>query len=362
MSHPAPDPRPARYDVLDSLRGVCALMVVLYHLHPEGLIAASSLARHGWLFVDFFFVLSGFVISSSYGDRLAKGFGVARFMGLRLGRVYPLHLFSLAILVLFETLSWLLGGGQADGRLEFTGQFSFADLWQNLLLLQCFGLQDHLGWNSVSWSIAAEVWAYLFFALAMIWVRKGQGFFFAGVAVLALSWLWWRSDTFLEVTFDLGFVRCLYGFALGVLVRMLWHQWPRKASTLLECLIVVTVFGFVSWASTGKQTYLAPPLFALVVFTFASENGRISQLLQTAPFRLAGKLSYAIYMLHLFALARYFDLISGLEAKLAITLSKDVQTIGALLFVMLLAWPAWRFVELPMREWSRRKILPFPAK
>lgn len=337
-------------------------MVVLYHLHPEGVIAASSLARHGWLFVDFFFVLSGFVISSSYGNRLATGFSVARFMGLRLGRVYPLHLFSLAILVLFETLSWLFGAGQADGRVEFTGPFSLTDLWQSLLLLQCFGLQDHLGWNSVSWSIAAEVWTYFFFALAMIWVRKRQEIFFMGVAILALGWLWWRSDSFLEVTYDLGFVRCLYGFALGVLVWRLRQRWPRKAMAMLEILIVAAVFGFVSWASTGSQTFLAPPLFGLVVFIFASENGWVSRLLQTAPFRLAGKLSYAIYMLHLFALARYFDLVSGLEAKLAITLPNDLQTIGALLFVMLLAWPAWRFVELPMREWSRRKILPFPAK
>lgn len=337
-------------------------MVVLYHLHPEGVIAGSSIARHGWLFVDFFFVLSGFVIASSYGDRLAAGFGVARFMGLRLGRVYPLHLLSIAILATFEMFSWLFGSGQADGRLEFTGPFSLTDLWQNLFLLQSFGLRDHLGWNIVSWSIAAEVWAYLFFALAIIWVRKGQAAFFMGVAIAALGWLWWRSDTYLEVTHDLGFIRCLYGFALGVLVKMVWHRWPRKASTLLEGVVIALVFGFVSWASTGNQTYLAPPLFALVVFTFASEAGRFSQYLQTAPFRLAGKLSYAIYMLHLFALARYFDLVSTLQGWLGVSLPHDVITIGALLFVMLAAWPAWRFVEVPLREWSRRKILPFPAK
>jgi peptidoglycan/LPS O-acetylase OafA/YrhL len=127
-------------------------------------------------------------------------------------------------------------------------------------------------------------------------------------------------------------------------------------------MIVATVIGFVSWASTGSRTFLAPPLFGLVVFIFASESGWFSQLLRTRPFRLAGKLSYAIYMLHPFALARYFDLVSWLEAKLAMTFSNDLQTIGALLFVMLLAWPAWRYVELPAREWSRRKILPFPAK
>jgi peptidoglycan/LPS O-acetylase OafA/YrhL len=283
-------------------------------------------------------------------------------MGLRLGRVYPLHLLSIAILAMIEMLSKLYASGQADGRFEFTGPFSLTDLWQNIFLLQSFGLRDHLGWNIVSWSIAAEVWAYLFFALAMAWIKKGQAAFFTATALLALCWLWWRSDNFLEVTHDLGFVRCLYGFALGVLVKQLWQRWPRKASTLVEALIVTTVFGFVSWASTGNLTYLAPPLFALVVFAFASENGRLSQCLLTAPFRLAGKLSYAIYMFHLIALARYFDLVEELQEKLGTPLPHDLLTIGALLFVMLVAWPAWHFVEVPFREWSRRKILRFPAK
>jgi peptidoglycan/LPS O-acetylase OafA/YrhL len=68
-------------------------------------IAGIPFFVHAWLFVDFFFVLSGFVIAASYGERLVKGFGVERFMLLRLGRLYPVHIVVLAVYVAYELLT-----------------------------------------------------------------------------------------------------------------------------------------------------------------------------------------------------------------------------------------------------------------
>lgn len=83
-----PQPATLRIDVLDALRGICALLVVLVHFRSNGYIAQLPVLRNGWLFVDYFFVLSGFVIAHSYGARLASGeVSVARFMGLRMGRI-----------------------------------------------------------------------------------------------------------------------------------------------------------------------------------------------------------------------------------------------------------------------------------
>lgn len=90
MVTPEATPQPAtlRIDVLDALRGICALLVVLVHFRSNGYIAQLPVLRNGWLFVDYFFVLSGFVIAHSYGARLASGeVSVARFMGLRMGRI-----------------------------------------------------------------------------------------------------------------------------------------------------------------------------------------------------------------------------------------------------------------------------------
>ncbi len=93
----ATDPsKPAgRFEALDGWRGVCACLVVLFHFNGYSPIYTAPLVRNSYLFVDFFFVLSGFVIAWNYGTRLGSWPEVRRFLVLRLGRVYPLHLFML---------------------------------------------------------------------------------------------------------------------------------------------------------------------------------------------------------------------------------------------------------------------------
>ena len=95
-------PDGGRFVALDSWRGIAALAVVAFHVQVNGLAFSSTIVGNAGAAVDFFFVLSGFVISAAYGSRLAGGFSLARFMTLRLGRVYPLHLLVLALYVAAE--------------------------------------------------------------------------------------------------------------------------------------------------------------------------------------------------------------------------------------------------------------------
>src|SRR5688500_8507161 len=88
-----------RYTVLDSWRGIAACCVVFFHFEAFSHIYDIPLVRNSFLFVDFFFVLSGFVIAANYQERLVGGFGVFRFIVLRFGRLYPLHLFVLVIYI-----------------------------------------------------------------------------------------------------------------------------------------------------------------------------------------------------------------------------------------------------------------------
>ncbi len=344
-----------QYVALDSLRGICALMVVLYHLHPDGPITSLPFARNGWMFVDFFFVLSGFVISASYGDRLARGFSLGRFLWLRLGRLYPLHLFVLALLAAVELLA-ALTDGQADGRAGFSGSFSLGHLLMDLGLAQSFGLSTVQGWNIVSWSIAAEFWTYLLFALIVRQFPKVHVPVFAGLFVVALVWLLIGSEAWLDTSNRMGFVRCVMGFSLGVLVKYAFDHAPVRGGSIAELIVVAAIIAFVSWVRPSALTYLAPPLFAIMVYVFASESGMLSRFLHLRFFRLLGRLSYSIYMIHLFALARYFDLVGGI----APSIPPDLITVGALGFVTLIAWGSWRFVEMPAREWSRKRVLAKP--
>src|SRR5258706_11602066 len=93
-----------RFVVLDSWRGLAACLVALFHLDAYSHLYGVPFLRNSWLFVDFFFVLSGFVIAANYQQRLLDGFGVGRFLLLRLGRLYPLHLAMLAAAVAVKLL------------------------------------------------------------------------------------------------------------------------------------------------------------------------------------------------------------------------------------------------------------------
>ena len=218
-----------RFDVLDALRGICALVVALYHFQSNGYISSLALVKNGWLFVDYFFVLSGFVIAHSYGTRLAnREVSVGRFMGLRMGRIYPLHI---AVLLAFIALEMVLvlGGetiAQYVSREAFTGSRSPEGLWQSVFLLQSFGLGEAQGWNIPAWSIAAEIWTYLLFAIVFLAPKRAMLGIAAVLSLGCLAWMTSYSDD-LHITFDGGILRCIFGFGIGVI-----NSARRRVSTI----------------------------------------------------------------------------------------------------------------------------------
>ena len=84
---------------LESLRGLAAIMVVLYHSPFRFAESSAPIVTNSYLFVDLFFVLSGFVMAYAYGDKIRGGMGFGEYVALRLGRLYPLHLFTLMLWV-----------------------------------------------------------------------------------------------------------------------------------------------------------------------------------------------------------------------------------------------------------------------
>ena len=92
-------PNADRFQALDSWRGVCALLVAATHFHIDSHVYTNAFLRHAGLFVDFFFVLSGFVITHAYGRKLASPDNVREFVIRRFGRLWPLHA---VMLLLFE--------------------------------------------------------------------------------------------------------------------------------------------------------------------------------------------------------------------------------------------------------------------
>lgn len=373
-----------RFLVLDSWRGICALLVALFKFPTGSAVSQSAFVGSSYLFVDFFFVLSGFVIASSYGNRLNRPEQVAGFALVRFGRIYPLHLVMLAAFAAFELLRLVLPQLRDAGAAPFTGGFDLESLLANLLLLQGVGFEDQLTWNAPSWSISAEFFAYLLFAGVVFVAGARAWIWFVAAAVTAPLFLLGFSNHHMNVSYDFGFIRCLYGFSLGALLawfqhdsiagarRILAASGPRIGWTLAEIVMMAVTVLFVMLAGDNDAGIAAPMVFALALFLFAHEGGWISALLK-APFMLAlGALSYSIYMVHIFVQARMIAVAGLIERKLGVGLVGDIVLRGdpatgfgagwmgvAAILVMLVAtiaasWITWRFIEMPAMAWFRR--------
>jgi peptidoglycan/LPS O-acetylase OafA/YrhL len=368
-----------RFEALDGWRGVCACLVVLFHFHGHSPIYTTGLVRNSYLFVDFFFVLSGFVIAWNYADRLGDWPGVKRFLILRLGRVYPLHLFMLLCFVGYEMLRLAV---QPDA---FTGPTSPTAVVTNLLLLQSMGVHDSLTWNGPSWSISTEWWTYVTFALVCAWLGLRNGLIVA-TAVVAPLLLLQLSKTGMDTTFDWGFIRCLFGFALGVACYRLFSAAPPRrpmghtaVMTLAESAIIVAVVLFVSSAGTSPLSFMAPFVFAIAVLVFAAEGGLVSRVFHSRPLKWLGTVSYSIYLTHFFVVlilpsaikhVAHVDLWTAMplpDGQWVMAYGRDnvEGTLGyaaALALTLLFSAFTYRWVEVPGREWTRKWLSrPRPA-
>ncbi|MBN9221942.1 MAG: acyltransferase [Mesorhizobium sp.] len=373
-----------RFQVLDSWRGICALLVALFHFPTASVISQSRFIGSSYLFVDFFFVLSGFVIASSYADRLNRPEQLARFALVRFGRIYPLHLVMLAAFAAFELMRLMLPQLHGTGAAPFTGGFDIKSLFANLLLLQGMGFEQQLTWNAPSWSISAEFFAYLLFAGVVFVAGARAWVWFVAAAVTAPLFLLGFSTHHMDVSYDFGFIRCLYGFSLGALLAWFQHDsiagarqalvrnGARMDWTIAEIVMVAVIVVFVSLAGDNDLGIAAPLVFVLALFLFAHEGGWISALLRT-PFMLTlGALSYSIYMVHIFVQARLINVAGLVERKLSLGLVGDFVLRGqpatgfgagwagtAAIVLMLAAtiavsWMTWRLVEMPAMAWFRR--------
>jgi len=368
---------PIRYVALDSLRGLCACMVVLYHFESQSHFNDLAFIQGGWLFVDFFFVLSGFVIATSYGTRLAEGFPIGRFMWLRLGRIYPLHVAVLIVFLLFEFAFATLAPGFANRR-PFTGDFSLDGWFYMLGLVQIFFGSGGAIWNGPSWSIAAEMWTYVIFALLLRFASRFTLPICLAIAAVAPVILFFLTDRYLHVFHESGaMVRALFGFSLGVVG---WYLTPwvknialgsRRMDTAVEVALLGIVVWYVSTCAAGPTNLAAPFLFLITVLIFARERGVLSSLLLTRPFERLGTLSYSIYLIHVFLLYRFINGMSVIEKVTGFDAAdfngtntnvgggawfSDAMTIVFLAVVIGMSELTYRFVEKPGQAFSRRPI------
>lgn len=382
-----PRPAPARFEALDSWRGIAAILIVLFHAQIVSNIHRLEIVRMAEIAVDFFFVLSGFVIVHAYLPRLTDGGGVTKFLFLRLGRLYPLHLFMLGLFLLFEIAKASLPVLTNIADPAFSGTNEPRFLISNLLLAQAVWPFDTLSWNTPSWSISAEFIAYGLFGLAVFLARRQLPYLLAAALVLAPLAIYLFGEDGMDTTYRMGAIRAIYGFAAGALVYIVLGKWihairamrsdrDRLGWSIVEIAAVLLAFWLIIHAKGTPLAYATPLAFAAMVPVFAIERGVVSDLLKKPLPLFIGTLSYSIYMTHIFIqlrmtnVARLSDKVFdtsflsqvGQTARYGIGIDPGNLFVGDLLMMAMLcltiafSYLTWRFVEMPgqaaFRHWS----------
>jgi peptidoglycan/LPS O-acetylase OafA/YrhL len=392
-----------RFGALDGWRGVCAILIAILHLNVVGWISGLPVISYSYLFVDFFFVLSGFVISHAYIDRIKDRYSLLNFLIRRFGRIYPLHFFVLSILVIIELFR--LAASIAGVHMEvqpFSHATSLGKLATNLVLAQSLGLHGAGSWNYPSWSISVEFYTYIIFGALLFatyslrsWVRDN---ILIVTMTLSATILIVNSRTGMFTTFELGLYRCIFGFIAGVMTyrayrvasdpglltqrrtgdetRLRRVLSSKSFAAALESLAVLAVILFVVLAKYGWMSFAAPFIFSVAVFIFAYEAGPISTLLRSRPFALLGKLSYSIYMIHdviaINVIHRGFAVIERLtnldlhsiyispigETTMVIDMNDhvagDFLIFSYIVAVIFLSQLTYRWIEVPWRDYFNR--------
>ena len=217
----------------------------------------------------------------------------------------------------------------------FSGPTEAKLLPSNILLLQALGINDRLSWNGPSWSISAEFWTYLIFALVLLFVgfvasrfagcskQRATGISLAALLIASYVALVALSRQGMDVSFDWGLLRCLCGFLAGHFTYRAWRAATPKCGTVAEVFVIALVIVFVTTAGHSVFSFGAPLIFSAAIYFFASEEGIISAWMSIPIFDWLGRVSYSIYLWHAFIVANFIDRPVQIAARL---LHRDLST------------------------------------
>jgi len=300
-------PRPGRrFAALDGLRGLAAMLVVLFHMKWSNHLTGTLFMRNGYLAVDLFFLLSGFIIFANYAHDIADFDRLRRFITLRFFRIYPLHF---ALLALFAGLEGVKAAAQYMGHSSeqsaFTGGTSLAALGANVLLVHGLHTLSSLSWNLPSWSISCEFAVYILFgllALGGMLSRQLCVFVITPVCIALYGALALSLGT-LNASYDWGIVRAIGGFFLAPLLIVLGRgvPAPSRALGLAEIAAAAGAIAIMAVA-TGAMVVLVIPLLFLAVCLLQTDEGPVARILQSAAIQYLGRISYSIYMVQMVVL------------------------------------------------------------
>lgn len=329
--------RKPHFAVFDGLRGVAALLVVVHHSGEPQLIPSGHLA------VDFFFILSGFVISFAYDDRLATGMTFAAFAKIRLIRLYPM--IALGVLL----------GGLINHGMHFTPAADILII-PDLLFIPNPG-RNFYPFDPVQWTLALEIGINLVHALAWRLITTRRLVALVGLAGAALLFTALRRHT-LDVGWGLenwwgGPVRVCFGYGLGMLLYRLHASGRLAGGTLPFAAAAIALAAVILACGLAPQTLKGPAEFVAVAALFplilmACVRTRPGAAWMGKTVTWLGLISYPIYAVHVPIMKAWVMYTQGQSSLVG----RLIPFCVAIAFAVLAAI----FYDKPLRRWLTARL------
>ena len=375
----------SHYELLDGLRGVAAILVVIYHIF-EGLAfaeatngAGSGLIttfNHGHIAVDFFFILSGFVISYAYDDRW-KTMNVGTFFKRRLIRLHPMIVLGAII----GAVTFLIGGFEKwDGTVTPTSWVMIAMLLTMFMIPALPGLPYEVRGNGEMFPLNGPMWSLFFeyvgnILYALIIRRLSTKILAALTIILGAIHAWyfvgniseydcigvgWTIDT---INFWGGLVRMLFPFTMGMLLARTFKPRKVKGAFWICSALLILLFALPYIASTGSASINSLYEFVCIAFVFpfivllgasgsccTSDNSTTQRIN-----RFLGDLSYPLYIVHYPIMYLFY---AWLIDKQYYSLG-DCYAMAAIVVALsiALAYACLKLYDEPVRRWLAKKFI-----
>ncbi|OYW29424.1 MAG: acyltransferase [Caulobacter sp. 12-67-6] len=359
-------PDAANIKPLTALRFIAAFWVVIFHYWPNLAVGFTpALATKGYLGVEAFFILSGFILCHVYLQGFGQGqFRYGDFLWNRLARVYPLHLATLLGIGLMAAVASLAGIAVGNNIV------SWEALPANLLLVHAWGFAPVAGWNHASWSISAEWFAYLTFpAFAFAaWKLREKPFLAVGLALAFIAALYPAFQALAgfpltAATIKWGALRIVPCFAFGCALHALWRSGVIPSRLAAPGLLITSalVLGAVQLGAPDMIIVAALGGLILALACLAASG---SSFATQSIFVYLGEISYSTYMICIpwkIIAVNAATKILGIEGE-QLPLLIWIAIVAAL---VPLSAASYHLIEKPAREhmksWAQRRAQRRPA-
>jgi peptidoglycan/LPS O-acetylase OafA/YrhL len=346
------------------------MLVVVYHFWPAADITSAWLkltVGRGYLWVDLFFVLSGYVIALNYGASFARGFSVPVFAGFlirRVARIYPLYIILLTAQICYTVVMY--GGfDRPDAWATVTSSHPAVDIPANVLLVQSLAISP--SFINQAWSISTEFGAYFCFPIFVVLVMVGSWRAITMTAVLASVLLGTAAAIVMhDGAYHSGLLdaydgtqiapamRCLGGFLLGMLTFRLDSVQRLARFAARDSVGVLTLIALIAAMSAGASDLVIVAMFPVVVICLSRNLGLPAAIFANPVTYCLGVWSYAVYLLHPL-LQKPRDVMNAiLNAWLPHGLSETLASLAIIAALLLLSWASYNGIEAPGRRAIQR--------